>query len=257
MSDMSNLPGMPFPAGSIFKEADYLGFLAERVPRDIIEQLNIDAQPDLGLSESVTIGHLTEPLSGLAFPSNDLWELASILEYMVTCYSLTFKEDASKDDAYKLIYACSLYLYAFVYAKGPTAGPYLAALALLADVTIRLDIEARLQVCRFLGFLAPTVYSEASSVGAMADELAPMSSILVALSVIAGSIISNLSLEIEKSFNDENTRKVWAEAEVNKETSTSWGIGILRRRLDEMYIAIGKVPNNVEQFLLANRGLSR
>ena len=218
-----------FSASSGSIEAAYLGFLAQRVPKDIAEQLNSDGQPDLGSSKSISVTDLVRPLSTHAFPSSELQELADILGYTITCYACSLENDPAKHDPYKLMYAVSLYLYCFVHGEGPEASGYLAALGVLTDVSTRLDLETRLQACRFLGSLIPTICAEATTVGALLNEPAPSSSALIALSAIVGSVAADLSLKTESAMNSEKIGEAWAAEEAYKGTSTYWGIGVLKR----------------------------
>ena len=182
---------MPFLTPGNFVETDFLRLLARKVPRNIAEQLDGDGQPELGLSKSVSIADLIRPLSTYAFPSDHLDGLSSVLVSMMVGYQLDVTEKRCVLDPYKFIYACSLYLYGFVHGKCPADYVWIPALAMLADISASSDLETRLQVCRFLGSLLPTICSEETFLDSgLVDEFAPASSAFLALSVIVGSIAS-------------------------------------------------------------------
>lgn len=251
MNAINNLGNTLFPAAGSFVEADYLAFLAQRVPKDIETQLNSDGQPDLGWSKSISIDDLMHPLSSHSLPSRELQETASILSYIIHCYMHALKEQPARHDPYKLIYAISLYLHCFVRGQGPEAGAYTAALAILADVSARLDLETRLQVCRFLGSLVPTIYAEATTVSALLNEPTPASSIVLALSIIASSVVSDLSVTTENTMKSESVGSAWAAEEAYPTTSSYQGILIMKRLVSEMYGPSGKVRQVADRFLPA------
>ncbi len=251
MNTTNNLGDTLFPAAGSFVEADYLAFLAQRVPKDIGTQLNGDGQPDLGWSKSIGIDDLMRPLSSHSFPSRELREMACILSYTIHCYMHALKEQPARDDPYKLIYAISLYLHCFVRGQGPEAGAYMTALGILADVSARLDLETRLQVCRFLGSLVPTICAEATTVSALLNEPAPASSALVALSLIVSSIVSDLSVMAENTMEGESVSSTWAAEAAYPTTSSYQGICLLRRCGSEMYGSSGKMRQVADRFLPA------
>jgi hypothetical protein len=251
MNEVSSSRDPLLPASGASIEMDYLSFLAERVPKDIAAQLRCDGKPDLGASESISVTDLVRPLSTHVFPSAELQELARILGYMIMCYTPSLENKPSKHDPYKLMYAGSLYLHCFVHGKGPEASGYLQALGMFTDVCMRLNFETRLQACRFLGSLIPTISAEATTVSALLNEQAPASSALIALSVIVGSVASDLSLKTESTMKSEKIREAWAEEEAYKETSIYWGMRLLKRYISEMFGVSGKVRQGADRFLAA------
>ena len=110
----------------------------------------------------------------------------------------------------------------------------MAALGMLADVSSQLDLETRLQVCRFLGSLIPPIRDGASAVSALVNgTCSHVQELLIALSIIIGSVTSDLGWMAENMMKSERTGWAWAEDEVDKETSIYWGISVLRRRFFE------------------------
>jgi hypothetical protein len=251
MNAINGFSDMLFPEAGRFVEANYLAFLAQQIPKDIVDQLKSDCSPELDLSKSIGIDDLMRPLSSHSFPSRELLEMAAILSYTIICYRNARDEQPTRDDPYKLIYAISLYLHCFVCGQGPEAGAYLTALGILTDVSVRLDFETRLQVSRFLSSLVPTICAEATRVSALLNEPAPASSALLALSVIISSVVSDLSVMAENTMKGERVSSTWAAEEAYPTTSSYQGIVILKRCVSEMYGPTGKVRQIADRFLPA------
>jgi len=237
----------PINVGSV--AADYLAFLAERVPQDVAEQLYRDGQPDIGMpAQTVDVTDLVRPLSSGTFPAEKLAHITGLLGYIVTSHEIGFDENRSGDDPYKMIYAASLYLYCFISGGGvPTASGYLAAIRIMATVSLKLDLQSRLQVCRFLASLVPMLPSGST------DERAPLSSLLLTLSVIVGSIVSDLGMFAEHTMKNEHIGQEWRKEQEAEEAGepACHRIVVLKQLLLEMFGASGKVRESADRFLLA------
>lgn len=255
MNETGDSRNMLFSMSSGFVEADYLGFLAQRVPKDITDQLYGDGQPDIGmLAQTVDVTDLVRPLSSKAFPAEKLADIAGLLGYIVIGHEIGVDENQSEDDPYKMIYAASLYLYCFIRGGGvPVASGYLSAIRIIAAVSSKLDLESRLQVCRFLASLVPMLPSGST------DEDAPLSSLLLTLSIIVGGIVSDLSVFAEHTMKSEHIEQAWSESQewiASQETAEAWKsiynrISAIKQLLLEMYGASGMVRQGADRFLLA------
>lgn len=208
-----------FATGAAFVAADYLAFLAKRVPNDLAQQLDLDGQPDIGMpSSKICAEDLVKPLSTGAFPTTKLWELVNILGYILIGYSAQEGEKAAgslqplfkKDqDPFKMLYAASLYLYCFIRNEaGPGATGYRDVLRIMAAIPPRMDVQSRLQVARFLFSLVPTLPPNAS------DEPAPLSSLLLTISLVVGSVFHDLAIYAEQAMQAENFAQEWRELHV-------------------------------------------
>ncbi len=233
MSETGSSLDTLFATSGGFIEADYLGFLAQRVPKDIAAQLFDDGQPDIGMQsetvdvadlarpQTVDVADLVRPLSARAFPTEKLLEAALLLDEIAIGYEIGL-DDGSKDDPYKVIYAASLLLYCRTYAAWVSEGmAYMRALRVVATVSLKLDFESRLQVSRFLGSLVPMLPSgsaEEDQEDAPLSSLlltpsfedAPLSSLLLTLSVIVGSVVSDLSIFAERTMKSERIEQAWS-----------------------------------------------
>lgn len=260
MEGINEICKMFFKESNEKADADYLAFLAKKVPKDLDEQLQCDGAPDLSASKEIDVTDLMRPLSSLAFPTDKLGEFNSIMEYIVISLGTSILEYPNSDDPYKVIYAASLYIYCNL--CGPNAletQVYFDALAILASICIRLDLETRLQVIRFLGAFVPIMRSELDKMALPISKhhndyvpvaLAPLSSILIAMSVIVSSILNDLSLAAENTMKSERIRFAWSKEETATNTTYEL-IAILRQLIFEMYGISGKVRQSADRFLPA------
>jgi hypothetical protein len=260
MESMNDICKILFKEPNCIPYADILAFLAKRVPVDIAEQLDCDGHPDLYLSESVNVTDLILPLSSFAFPTDKIGDLNSILEYIVIIYKNRNIKDPKIDDPYKIIYASSLYLYCNLFGPNTLETQvYFDALGLLVRNCVQLDFETRLQVIRFLGCLVPRMQSELDKMALPKSnnhddyvpvDLAPMSSILIIISLILSSMLNDLSLAAENSMKSERIRLAWREVEVAN-NSTYELILFLRKLISDMYGLSGTVRQSADRFIKA------
>ncbi|MHC4179637.1 MAG: hypothetical protein ACYSWU_19165 [Planctomycetota bacterium] len=238
-----------FPTAASPIAADYLAFLAKRVPENLAEHLYSAGEPDISMpSQRVHIEDLMRPLSSKVFPCEKLDDIASLLGFIVIGHATSFEENGDAEDPYTMLYAASLYVYCFLSAGGvPEHSGYVTSMRIMAAVPLRLDLESRLQVCRFLGSLVPMIPTDDST-----DEPAPLSTLLLALSVIVGSVVSDLSVFTEQAMRSEHIEQEWR-AEKTSEPEFE-DISALRQLVAEMYSPSGKVRQGENRFLLANAG---
>lgn len=247
--------GLLFSMSSGFAVADYLGFLAQNVPKGIAEQLFRDGQPDIGMpSQTLHADDLVRPLTDREFPSEKLPEIAGLMGYIVIGHEVRLNEKESHDDPYKMIYAASVYLYCFLRGGGmPIASGYLSAIRVMATVSSTLDLQSRLQACRFLASLVPMI-----QVGST-DEDAPLSSLSIALSLIVGSIIRDLSCFAAHAMKTERIDQAWSKTPDwidSQETADAWEtiyqqISALKQSLLALYGEAGDVRHAADRLLLA------
>lgn len=232
-----------FDADSRSVAAGYLAFLATHVPKDLAEQLHHDALPDIDMpSEIVDPADLVAPLSSGAFPSEKLWNIAGLLAYTIACYEMEIEHNPSEHDVYKVLYATSLYLYCFISGGGvPEASGYLAALHLMARLSLNLDMESRLQVSRFLASLVLMLPSGST------DEPAALSGLLLTLSIIVGSIVVDLGEITGETMRREHIKHEWSKEQLGELSSKR--IMILKQLLAEMYGIPGRVRQAADRFM--------
>ncbi len=211
---------------------DYLGFLAERVPFNLREQLEIDSQPDLGLSSSLGIDALIEPLAVRQFSRSQHRKIADLTGYVTLSYLNSISD--TQEDPYKVIYIASLYLYNYVHGNGPEASGYSSVLGVLVEVSSRVDLESRLQICRFLSALVPSISATIKLYGNLADEDAPLSSVQIAIAIIAGHILSDIADNARRAIKSEGLVKHWA-TDQSQEKTADWGIRTMLKHLADLY----------------------
>jgi len=253
MKEDNHLWRLLFPTTEMFREADYLSFLAERMPKGMADQLSRDSEPDLSLNKVIDIVNLVRPLSSHAFPSEKLYDIADVLSFTLMCYHCRLGENNSdKPEPYTLIYAASLYLHCFIHGHGrPQDGPFTPALSMLANTCLRLDLQTRLQVSRFLGSLVPAMRIEDIS------EYAPLSSVLVLVCLILGNVIEQLAVLVGDTIKSENIGQAWEEAEGEERAPSDEAISELKRFISEMFGRQGRLRRSADQFLLALGGRER
>lgn len=234
---------------------DYLAFFAERVPENIADQLHHDGLPDIDMpSSTVDAGDLALPLSSGEFPAQNLLNLTSLLGYMIFCYESELEENRSKHSPHKLIYAGSLYLYCFISAGGvPEHSGYLACLRMMATVSLNMDVQSRLQVSRFLAALAARLPLGAT------DEPAPLSGLLLTLSLVVASVLSDLSVFAEHTMRCEDIAQEWGEDVGDEEVhrSGSSRTVVLKHLLLHMFGESGKVRQAAMRLLAPTEGGKR
>jgi len=255
---MNDTASMMFPIDADSVAADYLTFLVERVPKDLADQLDRDGQPDIGMpSETTDAADLVRPLSVGAFPTDKLRDVAAILGGIVIKYVIKqeirlgrigLTGELDDDDPYKMIYAASLYLYCFIRGGGlPPASGYLDAIRIVATIPLKLDVHSRLQIARFLASLVPMLPSDAT------DEPAPLSTLLLALSLVLGSVLSDLGVFAEQTIKSEHLLDAWTKEQAAEAASgLSYNrIAFLKDLLSDMHGLSGKVRQSADRFLVA------
>jgi hypothetical protein len=201
-----------FPEAGGFSEADYLAFLSQRVPECVDEQLTRDAHPDLMLDDFVSVSDLMRPLSSRSFladrvpRSTAAFRLVGILEYTLVGYELKIERNANRDDPYKHIYVASFYLRSCMQGD-VSSDVYVAALLVLVEAAAQIDIEGRLQVSRFIGSLIPVLPH------ARVADPAPLSTALIALSLVTVSMVSDISSITEIAMREEGFAQAWRKEE--------------------------------------------
>jgi hypothetical protein len=240
-----------FPTTQMFREVDYLSFLAERLPTDIADQLNRDAQPDLSLNRVIDIADLVRPLSAGAFPSDKLYDITDVLSFTLMVYQGKLGEsDSAKPHPFKVIYGASLYLHCLIHGHGkPRHGAFTVALGMLANTCVRLDLQTRLQVSRFLGSLLPVMRTEDIW------EYAPLSSVLALVCIIVGSILDQLAVLTGETMKSEDIGKAWKEVEGEERAPSDEAISDLKRLISEMFGPQGRVRQSADQLLSAISGI--
>jgi hypothetical protein len=233
----------PFPVNADFNATDYLAFLAKRVPKDLANQLELDGQPDIWMpSQSVKVVDLLKPLSSEKFPTDNYSDITDLLGYILIGYGIVLKNSPSDIDPYKVIYVGSLYLYCFVSGGGmPSASGYMTGIHVLVNAALRLDVPSRLQVCRFLSFLVPQL-----PIGST-DEPAPLSGLLLGLSLIIGSIIDVLSVFTKDVMKSEF---LTPGANENREYAFEQ-ITVLNKLIMDYFGVSGKLQQGADRFMMA------
>lgn len=250
--DMSRAKMMLFPDDVHFVAANYLTFLRDHLPEDLAERLYNDGLPDIAMPhQTVSVADLVRPLSSREFPADGLSCVADLTGYMVVCYEMRLGKESGADDLYKMAYVASLYLYSFIEGGGaPPASGYLAALRLMATASLKLDIQGRLQVCHFLGYLVPMLPRGST------DEPAPLSGLLLTMSIVLASIVSDLGVVTKDTMENEQLSEEWNQEEESEESSPPAGrrVVVLRQLVREMYGEGGRVRQAADRFLLAVQG---
>lgn len=241
-----------FSVGPDCIEEDYLGFLAKRVPADLREQLQIDAEPELALKPSLHIDDLIAPLQRHAFPRSKHWEIADLTSYIFLCYEAPPADATMEEDLYKVIYVVSLYLHSFVYSNGPEASGYLAALGMFVEVSCRIDFESRLQVCRFLAAMVRSISSVVKVQGRLGDEDTPSASIQLAIAAIVGGILCDIGILANEAMKAEGLSKHWA-ADSLRGGTAEWGIKTMITHLAELYGSHGRVREIADVLSLSEK----
>lgn len=243
-----------FPLDADAIAADYLTFLAERVPENIAQLLSNAGQPDISMPhQRVHVEDLVRPLSTKMFPTEKLFKMADLLGTISTRYRINARREVSYrftterevegENPYTVLYAGSLFLYCFLSAGGPPACGYSSVIRLMATVPLNLDLQCRLQVCRFLGTLAPIVLSVSN------DEAAPLSELSLAIAILLGSITSDLSALAEQAMRKEQVEVEWSEE--NDILVEAEEVFALRQLVAEMYGPGGKVRRAADRFQVA------
>lgn len=232
-----------FPVHAAVAAADYLAFLAKRVPKDLAIQLDDDGQPDIGMPhQTVNVADLVKPLSSGVFPSDNLSHMTDLLGYILIGYGVGPAADPSSVDPYKMIYAGSLYLHCFVNGGGsPPASGYVGGIHVLVTASLKLDVPSRLQVCRFFASLVPML-----PVGST-DEPAALSGLLLGLSLIIGSILGDVSVFAERVMKSEF---LGTDAEENREYAFE-ELAVLKNLLVDVFGGSGKVRRGADRFMVA------
>lgn len=188
------------------------------------------------------------PLVSMSFPEDRVVELADMLDHIVVDESIGFRRSTTEHDPYKIIYTSSLYLYSYFKAGGvPEEGPCLFALAMIAKVSTGLDIETRAQVCRFLGSLI-----EMAAATHTEYDLAPISTVLIALNIISGSLVRDVSTAAAATMRSERLVLTWSQRErESPRTTASQAIAIVKGWMPSMFGPDGDVLRALDRFMSA------
>ena len=227
-------------------DADYLAFLAERVPKDLVKQLYEDALPDIYLDRRPP-ETLVEPLSSGVFPQdeNERWEIENLLRYVTWGYDLS-EQRGEYEDPFKVVYAMSLYLHCYILgSKDPPPDPYLTALRLLVTAAGKLDFQTRLQVCRFLGSRITMLPPDPN------DYVGAVSGLVWAIAVLLGSLVENIAAFGEAIANEENIKEKWHQGEEYMDPER---VKKIEQLLREMYGAQGRVLRAADRLVSALGG---
>lgn len=129
--------------------SDALRELCDRVPATIREELLVDGAPDVEITlirSRSAIDRLVEPLETRSFPEDDLFDLASLLSWILLNYSDKMPDDSAE----KVAYISLFYLHCYVHEASITqAGQAPGALALLVDAAQDIDVRFTVAVLRF------------------------------------------------------------------------------------------------------------
>ncbi|MBN1911977.1 MAG: hypothetical protein JW818_19805 [Pirellulales bacterium] len=244
--EMRHLDAALFPDAPSQIAADYLAFLAARVPKDIAEQLDTDGQPDIGMPhQTVTIEDLLAPLSSGVFPTENLYGLADLLGFIVIGYNTLIDENEGNLAPYKMLYGASLYLYCFLgNDREPSASGYPCATRVIISVSAALDVPSRLQVCRFLASLVPMVPANETD---EPDWETPRSVLLLTLAMIVGGILSDLGVLAEHAMESEHLHQEWNDCD-----SLS-GVSDMKKALLEMFGMSRGVREAADRLLAATQ----
>ncbi|ASV75579.1 hypothetical protein THTE_2977 [Thermogutta terrifontis] len=227
-------------------DADYLAFLAERVPKDLVKQLYEDALPDIYLDRRPP-ETLVEPLSSGVFPQDEKerWEIENLLRYVTWNYD-TSERWGEYEDPFKIVYSMSLYLHCYILGyKDPPPNPYLTALRLLVTAAGKLDFQTRLQVCRFLGSRITMLPPDPN------DCVGAVSGLVWAIAVLLGSLVENVAAFGEVIANEENIKEKWHKGEEYMDPER---VKKIEQLLREMYGAQGRVLRAADQLVSALGG---
>lgn len=231
-------------------DAEYLAFLAERGPKDLVHQLHEDAQPDIDLDRRPP-ETLVEPLSSGAFPQDkeERWEIEQLFNFVTYCYEVCEKEGEVLDP-YKVVYGMSLYLHCYLLGyKDPPPDPYLTALRLLVTAAMKLDFQTRLQVCRFLGSRVTMLPPDPN------DGVGAVSGLVWAIAVLLGSLVEDMATFGEAVGKEEAIAEKWEPgklADPERVKKVVWLLrdiyepgGRGRHAADRLFAALGG-PENAE-----------
>jgi hypothetical protein len=234
-----------FPRDATSIAADYLAFLAERVPGDLADQLYRDGGTEFTLpSKPMDVAELVRPLLSQAFPCENLCEIANILGFIVTIHRIGIDKNADAEDPYKVLYAASLYLYCFLGNDGvPEHSGYAVSIRMMTVAALRLDLQGRLQVCRFLASLVPMFPPIDST-----DEPAPLSCLLVAISVVLGSIVCEASVFAEQAMQAECVEQNWRPGGTSEPEFED--VSALMQMLFKMHGPSGEVRQAADRLLM-------
>lgn len=232
---------MLFPSTSGFIEADFLAYIAERVPPDIRDQLSRDASGELQLKEligrPVRVDDFVLALSLRRFPTRDTCvspiDLTSMLDWILLGYNMDLTEDRFRHDPYKLIYVATLYLHCYLHLS--SSGGFLYPLKVLVIACARLDMEGRLQVSRFLGSLIPILNQR------YVCEAAPSSAVVIAMSIILADVVSDLGRLAQHCARTEGTNILWKREEFEDEDPNWEAIQFLSHSAIDMFGSDGAV----------------
>ena len=229
------------PLANTFREADYLSFLAARVPTDLAAQLSHDSGPELRLNKNIDIDDLLRPLSSGAFPTDNLYDIADTLSFVVVVNSIVYNDKRRSLNPYTVIYATTLYLYCFIQGHGkPDIGPFMQALATLARICVELDFETRLHVCRFLASILPALRT------IDIEEPAPLSSTLVVIGIVLGGIIEQVLQLTKEAMQRENIGQKWKVDEDEHLAPSEAAIVDLKRSIAETFGPQGRLQRSFD-----------
>lgn len=226
-------------------DADYLAFLAERVPKDLVHQLHDDAQPDIDL-DRIRPETLVEPLSCGSFPQDEeeRRDIEQLLNFVTYCYEEVFEREVL--DPYKVVYAMSLYLHCYILGwKDPPPNPYLTALRLLVTAAMKLDYQTRLQVCRFLGSRVMMLPPDPN------DAVGAVSGLVWAIAVLLGSLVEDVAAFGEAIAKEEAIEEKWHLGEKYLDPER---VKKIERLLRDMYGPGGRVRHAADRFVRALGG---
>lgn len=226
-----------------FCEADFLAYLSQRVPTDIAEQLRRDAHPDLKADEFVDLTDLTRPLSEHCFLSEARCcrevrvHLTFILEYTLTGYTIHILDGDDQGSPYKWIYVAVFHLYCSM-REAVRSREYVSALLVIERAASQIDLEGQLHVSRFLAWLIRVIPK-----GSVADPT-PVSSAVLALSLVLANCMNNLLGLAEQSVAEERFAQSWEKeflTLIDERTMSMNAMIVLRRLLSENFRVSGRV----------------
>lgn len=256
-----SIGGRLFDPESRLNISDYLAFLAERVPSDLEDRILDDAQPDISMpSQTVTVTDIVRPLSSGELPVANLARLTGLLGYLVIGYDIRLskgncddtrlsadhRQSADNDNVYKFLYVASLYLYCFVRGGGvPPASGYLHGIRVMALTAMKLDVQSRLAVCRFIAFLVPMLPCGST------DEPAPLSNLLFLLSLVIGSILGDMAPLLKNTSASEELVREWEEEAGDVVTQTACqGITPMKEVVLQVLGPCGNVKRGLDDILM-------
>lgn len=221
-----------------FSDSDYLGFLAQKTPPTLRDELIIDGASELELNDVLDVEDFLTPLTSLSFPHNHLFDFQFVLNFTIIGYGFDF----ATEDQYKVIYLCSLYLHCYTMDKSNIQdGISPLASALMAQACLDADIGTRIHVMKFLLWLL----DEGHGLDDREDN--PRSSCLLSASLIWASVLNELGGASEQMFEEESARDFWGDYQFAEGSASELGLKMFEAVVDRIFGKAGQVVSTASR----------